>query len=82
MEIEIQLSDLLESHLSIYNPNFVELLSKKQEYLELISDGSERIEKGTFKPQKHQEFIHRFLSDYDDLMDFSETLIEDYCNDS
>ena len=73
---DFQLSDLLESYLSPFNPNFLELLSSKQEYLELASDLNERIErgeKGEFIPQKHQEFIHRFLRDYDDLLDFSKT---------
>ena len=73
---DFQLSDLLESYLSTFNPNFLELLSKKQDYLELRSDPNERIErgeKGEFIPQKHQEFIHRFLRDYDDLLDFSQT---------
>jgi len=73
---DFQLSDLLESYLSTFNPNFLELLSKKREYLELISDVNERIEKGEkgeFIPQKHQEFLHRFLRDYDDLLDFSYT---------
>ena len=73
---DLELSDLLESYLSTFNPNFLELLSQKQEYLELKAGKNERIERGKegeFIPQKHQEFIHRFLRDYDDLLDFSET---------
>jgi hypothetical protein len=73
---DFQLSDLLESYLSTFNPKFLELLSSKYQYLELTSSGDERIErgeKGEFKPQKHQEFLHRFLRDYDDLLDFSAT---------
>lgn len=73
---DFELSDLLESYLSTFNPNFLELLSKKEEYLELKSDVDEKIEKGDkgeFIPQKHQEFLHRFLRDYDDLLDFSLT---------
>jgi len=73
---DFELSDLLESYLSTFNPDFLELLSKKKEFLELKAGKNERIErgeKGEFIPQKHQEFIHRFLRDYDDLLDFAET---------
>ena len=73
---DFQLSDLLESYLSTFNPNFLELLSSKEDYLELKTEGNEKIErgeKGEFIPQPHQEFIHRFLRDYDDLLDFSLT---------
>jgi len=70
-----QLSDFLESYLSPFNPRFVELLSSKQEYLLKSSsdDKIERGEKGEFIPQQHQEFLFRFLRDYDDLLDFSLT---------
>jgi len=73
---DFQLSDLLESHLSIFNPNFLQLLSRKQDYLELKSDPNEKLErgpKGEFIPQPHQEFVHRYIRDYDDLLDLSKT---------
>jgi hypothetical protein len=73
MDTDIELSDLLESSISIYNPKFQELITNKFENLILEYDGSEKIEKGAFKPQKHQIFVSQFLYNYDDFFDGSDT---------
>lgn len=72
-DADIELSDLIESYISPLTPGFLELLTAKKEFAELASDPREKLEKGRFKFYKHQEFIHRYLRDYDYLLDISET---------
>lgn len=71
-DAEIQLSDLLEANPSALTTNFLELISNKKEFAELASDAEDKLPAGKFKFFKHQEFVHRFMRNYDDLMDISE----------
>lgn len=72
-DAEIELSDLLEANPSALTFNFSELISNKKEFAELASDTNDKLPAGKFKFFKHQEFVHRFMRNYDDLLDISET---------
>ena len=72
-DLDIQLSDLLESYPSQMTPGFQTLITAKKEFNELASDPNERLPPGRGRFYKHQQFTHRFLRAYDDLIIIDET---------
>lgn len=72
-DVDIQLSDMLESYPPSITPGFQTLITAKKEYSELASDPMERLPPGRGKSFKHQKFTHRYLRAYDDLIILSET---------
>ncbi len=67
-DVDIQLSDMLESYPSIMTPGFQTLITAKKEFSELASDPFERLPPGRGHFFKHQKLVHRYLRAYDDLL--------------
>lgn len=71
-DVDIQLSDMLESYPSSMTPGFQTLLTAKKEFSELASDPTERLPPGRGRYFKHQKFMMRFLRNADDVLLCSE----------
>lgn len=72
-DLDIQLSDLLESYPSVSTPGFQTIITSKKEFAELESDPNEKLPPGRGKYFKHQKLTMRYLRSYPDLFVMSET---------
>ena len=72
-DVNIELSDFLESYLPSTTSNFQNIISQKVEFSSLASSTNERLPKGPNQFYKHQKLTHRFLRAHPNLLVLSET---------